>query len=89
MPRVDIDRDAYVRRMERRVRWGWRVSRMRRRLPGSNVPVQAAAYDRAFRSDAEAVTYHYAVRNDHLPDFDRPTWINEKVRWQFLNHSTR
>jgi hypothetical protein len=60
---------------------------MRRRLSGSSAPVQAAAYDRTFRSDAEAVTYHYAVRNDHLPDFDHPTWINEKVRWQFLNHA--
>lgn len=87
MPRADIDRDAYVRQMDRRVRWGWRVSRLRRRLAGDPTPVQAAAYDRAFRSDAEAVTYHYAVRNDHLPDFETPSWINEKIRWQFLNHA--
>lgn len=86
MPRPDVDRDAYVRQMDRRVRWGWRMSRVKRRLSGSTLPVQGAAYDRAFRSDEEAVTYHYAVRNDHLPDFDHPTWINEKVRWQFLNH---
>jgi hypothetical protein len=86
MPRHDIDRDAYVRQMERRVRWAWRTSRVKRLLTGDKTPVQAAAYDRAFRSDAEAVTYHYAARNDHLPDFDDPTWINEKVRWQFLNH---
>lgn len=87
MPRRDVDRDAYVRQMDRRVRWGWRVSRLRRHLAGETGPVQAEAYERAFRSDAEAVTYHYAVRNDHMPDFDDPTWINEKVRWQFLNHA--
>jgi hypothetical protein len=87
MPRVDVDRNSYVRQMDRRVRWGWRVSRLKQRLAGDDTPVQGAAYDRTFRSDAEAVTYHYAVRNDHLPDFDAPAWINEKVRWQFLNHA--
>ncbi len=24
--------------------------------------------------------------NDHLPDFEHPTWLNEKIRWQFLHH---
>ena len=56
------------------------------RLAGDKGSLQAAAYDRTFRSDEEAVSYHYAARNDHLPDFDNPTWVNEKIRWQFLNH---
>lgn len=86
MPRIDIDRDSYVRRMDRRVRWGWRVSRVRRGLGAKTQPLQAEAYDRAFRSDLDAVTYYYALRNDHLPDFEEPRWINEKIRWQFLNH---
>lgn len=47
---------------------------------------QARLYDTMFRSDREAVTYHYATHNDHLPDLDAPTWINEKIRWQFLHH---
>jgi hypothetical protein len=86
MPRYDLDRNAYVGRMDRRVRWAWRVARLRHRLrlePGS---IQAEAYERAFDSDRCAVTYHYATRNDHMPDFERPTWVNEKIRWQFLNH---
>ena len=48
-------------------------------------PSQAEIYDGTFRSDEEAVSYFYALKNDHLPDFENPTWINEKVRWQFLN----
>ena len=55
-------------------------------FPATRRSLQAAAYDRTFRSDEEAVSYHYAGRNDHLPDFANPTWMNEKVRWQFLNH---
>ena len=86
MPRYDVDRDAYVRQQERRLRWSWRVAKVQMRLAGDKGSVQAAAYDRTFRDDAEAVTYHYAARNDHLPDFENPQWVNEKVRWQFLNH---
>ena len=47
-------------------------------------PEQAEIYDRTFRSDLEAVSYYYALKNDHLPDFDNPVWINEKVRSQFV-----
>lgn len=32
------------------------------------------------------MSFHYVARNDHVPDFADPTWVNEKVRWQFLNH---
>jgi hypothetical protein len=86
MPRFDLDRDAYVGRMDRRVRWGWRVARLRHRLGLECGPLQAEAYDRAFGCDRDAVTYYYALRNDHVPDLERPTWVNEKIRWQFLNH---
>ena len=86
MPRHDIDRDAYYRQIERRLRWAWRFSKVQKRLSGDKGSLQAAAYDRTFRSDEEAVSYHYAGRNDHLPDFANPTWVNEKIRWQFLNH---
>lgn len=86
MPRYDVDRDAYFRQMERRLRWSWRFSKLQMRLSGDRGSLQAAAYDRTFRSDEEAVSYHYAGRNDHLPDFANPTWVNEKIRWQFLNH---
>lgn len=86
MPRYDVDRDTYFRQIERRLRWSWRFCRLQRRLSGDRGSLQAAAYDRTFRSDEEAVSYYYAGRNDHLPDFANPTWVNEKVRWQFLNH---
>jgi hypothetical protein len=86
MPRIDLDRDAYLKEIDHRHRWAWRVARLRHGLGTLSRPVQAEAYDRTFRSDREAVTYHYAVRNDHMPDFESPTWVNEKVRWQFLNH---
>ena len=86
MPRHDIDRDAYFRQIERRLRWAWRFSKVQKRLSGDKGSLQAAVYDRTFRNDEEAVSYHYAGRNDHLPDFANPTWVNEKIRWQFLNH---
>jgi len=86
MPRLEQDRDAYVRQTARRYRWAWRVARITQHLHKQRRSLQAEAYDRAFATDADAVTYHYALRNDHMPDFDRPKWINEKVRWQFLNH---
>jgi hypothetical protein len=85
MPRYDVDRDGFLGRIERRRRWAYRRFRVRRLL-GSPPPLQALVYDATFRSDAEAVTYHYAKVNDHMPDFDTPAWVNEKIRWQFLNH---
>ena len=72
--------------MERRFRWAWRIAKVKMRMRGEEGSPQAAAYDRTFRNDQDAVSYHYAARNDHLPDFDDPLWINEKIRWQFLNH---
>lgn len=86
MPRFDLDRDGFLKEIDRRHRWAWRVARLRSGLGTLSRPVQAEAYDRTFRSDLEAVTYHYAVRNSHMPDFETPRWVNEKVRWQFLNH---
>jgi hypothetical protein len=87
MPRFDIDRETFVRRVEGRRRWAYRQYWLREMLGAPpRRSRQAAVYDAAFRSDAEAVTYFYARVNDHMPDFDAPVWINEKVRWQFLNH---
>lgn len=67
-----------------------RAIQMRRMLPfglGSDrKSLQAAIYDATFRSDTEALIYHYARYNDHLPDLENPVWLNEKIRWQFLNH---
>jgi len=85
MPRLFTDRDSFVRRIERRreaARW---VANARRKVGLAHGPTQAAIYDGTFRSDEEAVSYFYALRNDHLPDFENPTWVNEKVRWQFIN----
>lgn len=86
MPRPLSDRDSFVRKIERRrdaVRW---VSHARHRVGLAERPSQAEVYDATFRSDAEAVSYFYALRNDHLPDLGNPTWVNEKIRWQFLHH---
>ena len=85
MPRLFSDRDSFVRRIERRreaARW---VAHARRKVGLAHGPTQAAIYDGTFRSDEEAVSYFYALRNDHLPDLEHPTWVNEKVRWQFIN----
>ena len=86
MPLQGVDRDAFVRRIERRRRWASRVCRAGRYLRVMNGPIQSAVHRATFRSDAELVAYSYAQTNDHLPDLDRPVWFNEKVRWQFLNH---
>ena len=67
------------------MRWNHRCARLGRLL-GATGGLQAAVYDATFRSDAEAVSYFYALTNDHLPDLDHPTWLNEKIRWQFLHH---
>ena len=75
-----------MRRVERRHLWAWRLAKLRRRVVRTSTSLQAEAYQRAFPHDIDAVTYHYAVKNDHLPDFDNPSWVNEKIRWQFLNH---
>ena len=86
MPRFSFDRDGFVRRVDRRrevARW---AAHTRRRIGLGRGSLQADVYDQTFRSDEEAVSYFYAVKNDHLPDFENPTWVNEKVRWQFLNH---
>lgn len=86
MPRPLSDRDGFVRRIERRrdaARW---VSHARHRVGLAERPSQAELYDATFRSDEEAVSYFYALRNDHLPDLENPTWVNEKIRWQFVNH---
>ena len=86
MPRFDLDRDAFLKATDRRHRWAWRVARLRHGLGALSRPVQAEAYDRTFPSDLDSVTYHYAVCNAHMPDFKNPKWVNEKVRWPFLNH---
>ncbi len=86
MPKEAGDRNAFLQRIERRRRWAYRRHRIESRLRMSARPLQAQVYDAAFRSDAEAVAYFYALHNDHLPDFTTPRRINEKIRWQFLHH---
>ena len=86
MPRFGIDRDDFVARIERRQRWMRYAIRARGLIFSDKRSHQQAIYEATFRSDAEAVAYHYARRNDHLPDLEEPVWLNEKVRWQFLNH---
>lgn len=86
MPQAGADRNGFVGRIERRRALAFRLERLRRRFLGGQAPLEAAVYDRTFRSDAEAVAYHYARHNDHLPDLEAPVWVNEKIRWQFLNH---
>jgi hypothetical protein len=86
MPQAGADRNAFVARIERRRSLVYRLGRLRRRLGGAARPLETEVYDRTFRSDAEAVAYHYARHNDHLPDLDDPVWLNEKIRWQFLHH---
>ena len=87
MPRLLSDRDNFVRKIERRRDTVRFVSHAKHRFGLAPRPSRAEVYDATFRSDEEAVSYFYALRNDHLPDFANPTWINEKVRWQFLHHA--
>jgi hypothetical protein len=82
--RQEEDRDSFVARIVRRRRRLRLVALLRRMLPG--VTAQAAIYDTTFRSDREALIYHYALRNDHLPNLDHPVELNDKIRWQFINH---
>jgi hypothetical protein len=86
MPQAGGDRNGFVTRIEARRTLAFRLERLRRCIPGTARPLEAAVYDRTFRTDAEAVAYHYARLNDHLPDLEAPVWINEKIRWQFVNH---
>jgi hypothetical protein len=81
---VKEDRDAFVARISRRRRRMRPIALLMRLLPGG--APQAASYDTSFGSDREALMYHYALRNDRLPDLDHPTDLNEKIRWQFINH---
>jgi hypothetical protein len=86
MPRQDIDRGAFVGEIAAR----WKKAHFRARL-GHNLlrrgpSTQTLAYEMTFRSDEEAVSYYYALCNDHVPDLSDPTWLNEKIRWQFLHH---
>jgi hypothetical protein len=62
------------------------IGHLRRRALGAQESVQALAHDVTYRSDREAVAFFYCTANDHYPDLDEPSWINEKIRWQFLNH---
>src|SRR4051812_20215794 len=84
MPRLFSDRDSFVRRIERRREAARGVAHARRTVGLAHGPTQPDIYDGTFRNDEEAVSYFYALRNDHLPDFENPTWVNEKIRWQFL-----
>ena len=86
MPRLDLNRDAFVARIGRRERRARLLARILRASGLSTKSFQAEAYDRTFRSDAEAVSYSYVLYNDHLPDLEQPIWLNEKIRWQFLHH---
>lgn len=86
MPKAGIDRDDFVARIEKRRKWARYVLRARRLIAPDGKSFQAALYESTFHSDDEVVSYHYAKRNDHLPDLDDPVWLNEKIRWQFLHH---
>lgn len=86
MPRYDADRDAFVARIDRQRRWLGRGAKVLKALGILKRPTQEAVYERIFSSEAEMLSYAYARKNDHLPDLVNPTWYNEKVRWQFLNH---
>lgn len=79
-------RDRFVARIDARRRFARRWTWLRGRFVPPQQSRQAEIYDATFRSDLEVVSYLYAARNDHLPDFDHPTRLNEKIRWQFLNH---
>ncbi len=86
MPKSGINRDQFVARIERRRKWARIMLHGRRLMLPDTRTYQEALYEATFRSDAEAISYHYARRNDHLPDLDDPVWLDEKIRWQFLNH---
>lgn len=86
MPDLVSNRDRYVRATEWRMRVAARRYRLGRRLGLCRRTRQQSVYDWTFRSDEEAVKFFYAASNDHLPDLDRPVWLNEKIRWQFLHH---
>lgn len=86
MPIYGRERDVFVKTIERRGRLARGLHYVRQMTVGSDKTTQAALYDAMFRNDREAVAYPYAKANDHMPDLDDPLWINEKIRWQFLNH---
>ena len=86
MPWFDRDRESFLRRIEGRRRWAFRRHRLESRVRTPRRSLQTRVYDAAFRDDSEAVAYFYALHNDHLPDFEAPRLINEKIRWQFLHH---
>ncbi|CAN5643859.1 hypothetical protein BH23PSE1_BH23PSE1_06660 [soil metagenome] len=86
MPDLASDRKAFYHRVERRRTIARRLSRLRRKFAAPTKSHLAEVYDWGFRSDAEAVAFFYARYNDHLPDLDNPTWLNEKIRWQFIHH---
>ena len=84
MPRPLSDRDSFVRKIERRrdaVRW---VSHARHRVGLAERPSQAEVYDATFRSDAEAVSYFYALtqrspagfRESHLGQREDPLAVS-------------
>lgn len=79
-------RNRFMRTMERRLRVARWKTRLQRRLFGLDRSFAAAVFEKAFRSDAEAVSYFYARHNDHLPDLTDPKRLNEKIRWQFVHH---
>ena len=86
MPIHGRRRQDFVRRIELRLGLARGIGHLRRNVLGSPQSLQALTYDAAFRSDREALTYFYCTGNDHFPDLDEPSWIDEKIRWQLLNH---
>ena len=86
MPIYGREREDFIQTIERRRGLAKGLNYVRQVAFGSHKTSQEALYEAMFRTDREAVTYHYAKANDHLPDLDNPAWINEKIRWQFLNH---
>jgi hypothetical protein len=86
MPYYDAGRDAFIRRIDRRRRRAILTYLLQRGFRRTRKSRQATVYDACFTTDLEAVSYYYATTNDHMPDFDCPELLNEKIRWQFLHH---
>lgn len=86
MPDYTTNWRSYLARMRWRLRVAERRYRAARALRLTSLTRQQALWDWGLGTDEQALTYYYALNNDHLPDLRTPVWLNEKIRWQFLNH---
>ncbi len=86
MPDYSTNWHCYLARMKWRLRVANRRHRIAQAFGLTTLTRQQALWDWGLGTDEQAITYHYALNNDHLPDLRQPVWLNEKIRWQFLNH---